>query len=326
MKVFYASCFASEVSIHEFMAETRDELFKQVRDTNPEVLPEKFIEIEIGKSFNTRLGIRKITENYVIGTPLAFGENTRFFVGEEEGDGWKDFKDEYDQYIKQFYILKGNSCYLGRCADPYDIITMDKLDDANNVVFFFEFDEDERYVATHCFNREGIITMVEKGGYRLANWVPNQGRDSFEDMGFGGHADLNVIYFGLTIGGFQRYVKILDRYQNPVYKIDLGNLRKKLPAFIMKSTGRVRLGNLESSFAQSEKHGQIPGDNTYKLEYVKYKDLKRLFEYCHGECENCDSYLEQDIENEVEEIETPPPPPPYTPPSPPWSEMVQLLD
>ena len=110
-----------------------------------------------------------------------------------------------------------------------------------------------------CLDREFLLSSMAQ---RMALWRQNLGSNPMDEMGYGGMADTNFLYFGPLsiingIGGYldQRSFNLLNNLrpgQNPIFRLE-------------KIIHEERIGNLDSIFGQSQHHGQLPGFKIFRL-------------------------------------------------------------
>lgn len=153
----------------------------------------------------------------------------------------------------------------GQTVDPFSLESPDINNDRITIVGTdvglggkTEEDDDSSMLVV-CFDRQFFINSLQT----MARWVQIPGSEQpMTDMGIGGMADDNVLYFGplSIINGISGYLNqdsfnLINNMvpgQNPIFRLE-------------KIINEERIGNLDNIIGVGNHHGQIPGFPIYRL-------------------------------------------------------------
>lgn len=198
---------------------------------------------------------------------------------------------------RQGPLFQGNACYLGMCfPDVFDIITGDNFTDARDIVYFFEFDENDRFAnRVHCMKKSYFKKLITDESFTLVDYVrhpqfpegplygPTDANGLAENLGDPNWGPMvpalapsaqGKLFLNAELGG-----RKLLMYSDPDtnYYVELNDLRTDLPMFKMTKiagSNMWRVGNDDGSYAESKQHGQIPYTFAYKLEEIPLAVVK----------------------------------------------------
>lgn len=139
-------------------------------------------------------------------------------------------------------------------GDPWTEINVDD-------VVSIQYPNEPHFV---CYKRDDLIHFMEQDDSIMFNWVQNPEANPMNDEGYGGMPG-NICYRREL--NYNRYITsksyeyLKDHPEVKVYKA--------------VHLGRKRIGNWRGTFGVGEKHGQIPGEDAYKLVPLEVRIVRR---------------------------------------------------
>lgn len=156
------------------------------------------------------------------------------------------------------------------CSSDKDLVTFVDWIDSSPSVFINFIAKIDKPGRLNCYDGDSLKTWLTMRENIFAKWVPNDDVKGMNDMGYGGHPDLNELFVKLYTGEYLVYdenVKLLKKGLSKPVKFDANFIDIK------------RIGNIQGTFGVGDTHGQVPGYGIYRLKLlskIDENDIKDL--------------------------------------------------